>query len=167
MNHKTITPESRRQLLSEIRKEIATASGRKVLEYGSSILSLAAELRGELDYLACTDKSAEFLETFRPEAKERDILLIPDDELGEDCYFGRFHLVYTLFGLHGQSHLVDEIMRLRRLLLKGGKVVIIDTPAEGFDGECIKQLKRCGFNDPHAAFPDLEGEAAFMITVQK
>ena len=163
----SIDQNSRTVLLEILKNEIETASGGKALEYGSGRYSLAAELRDRLDYLACTDKSAEFTGSFRPEAEKKDIFLIPDEELGEDCYFGRFHLVYTVFGFRGQPRLVDEVMKLRRLILKGGKIVIIDFAADNFDAECLKQLKRCGFADPHTRALEIGGEAAFMIMAQK
>ena len=162
-----IDQESRSRLTGILQKEIDTASGRKALEYGSGIFSLAADLRDRLDYLACTDKSTAFLEEFRTEAEKRDIMLIPDGELGEDCYFGRFHLIWTVFGLRGQPRLVDEIMKLRRLILKGGKIVIIDFAADDFEAECCKQLKRCGFADLHTESVEISGESAFMIMAQK
>ena len=162
-----LTEINKKALLDLMKQEVETASGRKALEYGSGVCSLAAELRPDLEYLACTDRSGDVPDGLRESAGEKDIYLIPDDELGEDCYFGRFHLVYTLFGFQRQPHLVDEIMRLRRLILKGGKMVIIGRAEDQFDAECIKQLKRCGFagigNEPF----DLDGLAVFRITAVK
>ena len=162
-----LTETNNKALIDLMEEEIRTTSGGKALEYGSGICSLAAELRGDLEYLACTDRSADALNDLRETAAEKEIFLIPDAELDEDCYFGRFHLVYTLFGFRKQPHLVDEIMRLRRLILKGGKMVIIGLADEASDAECIKQLKRCGFADPHTRALEIGGKAAFMITAQK
>lgn len=167
MNNILIDQSSRKHLLEILVKEIDTASGRKALEYGSGRYSLAADVRERLDYLACTDRSADLLDAFHPEAERRDIILIPDEELGEDCYFGRFHLVYTVFGFFGQPRLVDEVMKLRRLILKGGKIVIIDFAADDFAAECVKQLKRCGFTDPRMETINLDGKAVFEISAQK
>ena len=169
MGNINISKETGSCLTAKLREEIETVPGRKVLEYGSGRCSFAADLRSMLDYLACADSPSEFTGSFREEAEKHDIFLIPDDELGEDCYFGRFHLVYTPFGLRGKPGLVDEIMKLRRLILKGGKIVIIDSAAGDFEAECLKQLKRCGFSDPDMITFDIgNGESAvFMITAQK
>ena len=150
-----------------MRKQLGTAIGRKALEFGSGRCSLADVLRGELEYLACTDKSGKALETLRLQAEKEDIFLIPDSELSEDCYFGRFHMVYTLFGFHDLPHLVDEIMRLRRLILKGGKMVIIGFADGASDAECIKQLKRCGFTGIENDRYDLDGMKVFRILAVK
>ena len=167
MEKRELTETSKKALLDLMKEEVKTAAGRKALEYGNGVCSLASELRPELEYLACTDRSGEALNDLRESAAKEDIYLIPDAELGEDCYFGRFHLVYTLFGFQKQPHLVDEIMRLRRLILKGGKMVIIGLAEDQFDAECIKQLKRCGFaginNEPF----DLDGLAVFRISAVK
>ena len=167
MDNLSISQASRSRLIKELKEAIRTSTARKALEYGSGICSVAAEIRDALDYLACTDRPEELSKVFRTDAEAREIYLIPDTELGEDCYFGRFHLVYTNFAFRGRSHLVDEVMRLRRLILKGGKIVIIDFAADGFDTECIKQLKRCGFADPRMRTLDLAEGTAFMITAQK
>ena len=162
-----VTEEDRKELISLLDQEIRTASGLKALEFGSGSCSPAAELRGELEYLACTDKSDAVLDALRESAEAEDIVVIPDRELAEDCYFGRFHLVYTVFGFRELPHLVDEIMRLRRLILKGGKMVIINTAADGFDAECIKQLKRCGFTDITEKSFALDGDQAFLLCAVK
>ncbi len=162
-----LSENSREMLLGRLREEIGTALGRKVLEFGSGTCSLAEALRGDLEYLACSDKSGEALELLRPAAEALDIRLIPDSEMGEDCYFGRFHMVYTLFGFEGLPHLVDEVMRLRRLILKGGKIVVIGRAENDFAAECIKQLKRCGFTDIRTGTFDLDGSPSFLITAGK
>lgn len=162
-----LTETNKKALLDLMAQEIESASGKKALEYGSGICSLAAELRGNLEYLACTDRSGDVLNGFREIAGKSDIYLIPDAELGEDCYFGRFHLVYTLFGFQGLPHLVDEIMRLRRLILKGGKMVIIGLADDQADADCLKQLKRCGFSEIKNEKFDLDGLTVFRISAVK
>ena len=162
-----LTETNKKALISLMEGEIRTAAGGKALEYGSGICSLAAELRGDLEYLACTDRSGDALNDLRETAAEKEIFLIPDTELDEDCYFGRFHLVYTLFGFRKQPHLVDEIMRLRRLILKGGKMVIIGLADDASDAECIKQLKRCGFAGIEEGLSDLGGMTVFRISAVK
>ena len=162
-----LTDTEKNSLLDLMEQEIETAVGKKALEYGSGVCSLAAELREDLEYLACTDRSGEVLHDLRETAAQKDIYLIPDAELSEDCYFGRFHLVYTLFGFHKLPHLVDEIMRLRRLILKGGKMVIIGFTDDQSDAECIKQLKRCGFTGIEEGIFDLGGMAVFRISAVK
>ena len=114
-----------------------------------------------------TDKDPDLQQKLGAEAEKCGAQLIPDSELGEDCYFGRFHLVYTLFGFRGLPHLVDEIMRLRRLILKGGKMLIADYEDESFDAECVKQLKRCGFTQINTETFVLDGKKAFLITAEK
>ena len=168
MTAKVILSKNGHEMLADILKqEINDAAGRKALEYACGRYSLAESLRDELDYIACTDKSAELLETLKDKAGEKGIYLIPDDELSEDCYFGRFHIVYTIFGFQGISHPVDEILRLRRLLIKGGKIIIIDFSENAFQEECIKQLKRCGFSDIAVTAFLSDDKPAFKITAVK
>ena len=163
----SLSDEAKSRLSVLMAEQVHTAIGQKALEFASGNCSLADQLRGELEYLACTDKSAEKLNALRPEAEKKDITLIPDSELGEDCYFGRFHLVYTLFGFRELPHLVDEIMRLRRLILKGGKMVIVDFADGNFETECTKQLKRCGFEKISTSEFELDGKKAFLIGAEK
>ena len=167
MEKPELTESNKKALLDLIKQEIETAVGRKALEYGSGSCSLAEELIGDLEYLACTDRSGAALDRLRETAGQKGIYLIPDAELGEDCYFGRFHLVYTLFGFQQLPHLVDEIMRLRRLILKGGKMVIIGLAEDQADTECIKQLKRCGFSGIVDEKFDLDGMTVFRIAAVK
>ena len=159
-----LTERNKKTLIGLMKQEIQTAAGKKALEYGSGICSLAAELRGDLEYLACTDRSADALKDLQETADEKGIFLIPDGELDEDCYFGRFHLVYTLFGF---QHLVDVIMRLRRLILKGGKMVIFGPADDQSDAECIKQLKRCGFAGIEDEISELDCMRVFRISAVK
>lgn len=148
-------------------KEIVPAFGRKLLEFGSCGTSLAEQIIDQCDYLALTDKDPEIKTKLESLTKNDKIQLIPDSELSEDCYFGRFHLVYTIFGFRELPHLVDEIMRLRRLILKGGKIVIIDHTSDDFEAECIKQLKRCGFTNFTSETFIHSGTEAFLLTAQK
>ena len=103
---------SNKELSALIEAEIVPEFGKKLLEFGSCGCSAADTLITKCDCLALTDKDPAFSEKFSSFTGKPGIQLIPDSELGEDCYFGRFHLVYTLFGFHGLHHLVDEIMRL-------------------------------------------------------
>lgn len=167
MNEITFSNESIDQVTDLMREQIRTAAGGKALEFGSTGFSLAKTLRRDLEYLACSDKTETFPENLRSIADAHDIHLIPDQEMGEDCYFGRFHMVYTLFGFRGLPHLVDEIMRLRRLIIKGGKMVIVDWAEAQFDAECVKQLKRCGFQNITVNTFMLEGQSAFLISAEK
>lgn len=165
-----LSDDSYSKLTKLIKEQIRTASGRKALEFGSGICSIAIQIRPDLEYLACTDQNAAALDALRPDFEKQEIILIPDGELGEDCYFGRFHLVYTLFSLHDMPHLVDEIMRLRRLLIKGGKLVIADFARfneKDFVSECSKQLKRCGFPDPHTDLFEIDGKEVFLTAAEK
>ena len=150
-----------------ITNEIDPAFGRKLLEFGSCGTSIAEQIIDQCDYLALTDKDPDMKAKLGHFSKIDKIQLIQDSELSEDCYFGRFHLVYTLFGFRGLPHLVDEIMRLRRLILKGGKIVVIDRKSDDFESECIKQLKRCGFTNFTSETFDYSGEEAFLLTAQK
>ena len=150
-----------------ISNEIAPAFGRKLLEFGSCGTSIAEQIIDQCDYLALTDKDPEIKAKLEPLTKNDKIQLIPDSELSEDCYFGRFHLVYTIFGFRGLPHLVDEIMRLRRLILKGGKIAVIDHASDDFEAECIKQLKRCGFTNFTSETFVHSGAEAFLLTAQK
>lgn len=162
-----LSETSRRLLTAKLRQETESAPGRKELEFGSGSCSLAVELRGELEYLACSDKSDDALENLRSAAERNEISLIPDSEMGEDCYFGRFHMVYTAFGFSGLPHLVDEVMRLRRLIIRGGKLVIIDYSENDFEAECRKQLGRCGFSGIHRDDLILDGKSAFLLSAEK
>lgn len=150
-----------------IGNEIVPEFGKKVLEFGSCACSIVDAVIQQCDYLALTDKDPALSERFSRFSEDNKVQIIPDSELGEDCYFGRFHLVYTLFGFHDLPHLVDEIMRLRRLILKGGKIAAVDFTADGFAGECTKQLKRCGFQNFKNQTFMIEGKEAFLITAEK
>ena len=156
-----------KQLTALIEKNIDPAFGSKLLEFGSAGTSIAGYLCEQCDYLALTDKDKEFTEKPERFREDNKIQLIPDESLSEDCYFGRFHLVYTLFGFRGLPHLVDEIMRLRRLIIKGGKIAVIDYTDDDFSNECIKQLKRCGFQNFHQEIFEAEGKEAFLIVSEK
>ena len=57
MEKPELTESNKKALLDLIKQEIETAVGRKALEYGSGSCSLAEELIGDLEYLACTDRS--------------------------------------------------------------------------------------------------------------
>lgn len=167
MEKKQLSDTSLKQLTAMIEKNIAPAFGSKLLEFGSAGTSIAGYLCGQCDYLALTDKDKNF--SVKPEclSEANTIQLIPDESLSEDCYFGRFHLVYTLFGFRDLPHLVDEIMRLRRLIIKGGKIAVIDYTDDDFPNECIKQLKRCGFQNFHQEIFEAEGKEAFLIVSEK
>ena len=167
MNSIDLSESSRTLLANKLRREIESASGRKALEYRSGRFSLAEELRDCLIYLACADKFEAFPDSLKQKAETGDIFLIPDSELGEDCYFGRFHIVYTIFGFRGIRSLVDEIMRLRRLIIKGGKIIVADYTEDSFNDECIKQMKRCGFSDIRTELFSIDGKPAFLITAEK
>ena len=162
-----ISGSSRDELAVMIGNEIVPEFGRKLLEFGSCGCSIADAIVPQCDYLALTDKDPDLVEGFQRFSGEGKVQLIPDSELGEDCYFGRFHLVYTLFGFHDLPHLVDEIMRLRRLILKGGKIAVVDFTAEGFADVCTRQLKRCGFLNFQSRTFTIEGREAFLITAEK
>ncbi|MBR6088998.1 MAG: hypothetical protein IKP86_03630 [Anaerolineaceae bacterium] len=150
-----------------LRNEVKTAIGGKALDFGNCSFPVTNALSADLEYLAFTDKSEEFLNGIRESAEAADIHLISDRELEEDCYFGRFHLVYTVFGFHDLPHLVDEIMRLRRLIRKGGRMVIIDFDENGFADEYIKQLKRCGFTAFSKDTFTIDGISAFILRTEK
>ena len=167
MNDIRLTRSSRDLLTEKIRDEINCAIGKKGLEYRSGRFSLAEELRDSLEYSACTDKFDVFPDFLSERAETGDIHLIPESELDEDCYFGRFHIIYTVFGFFGLPRLVDEIMRLRRLILKGGKMVIFGLADDQSDAECIKQLKRCGFAGIEEEQFDLDGMKVFRISAVK
>ena len=167
MTDKIWLEKSHKKLAEIIADEIDTGTGRKILEFGSGSGSVAEILRDKCDYLACTDKDQAALEQLNTAGAGAEIVLIPDSELEEDCYFGRFHMVYTLFGFQDLPHLVDEIMRLRRLILKGGKMVIVGSPDGNSETECTKQLKRCGFVDISSESAEIEEEKVFIITARK
>lgn len=161
------TKDSYRELSGKISSLISPEFGRKLLEFGSCGASVAADIFSECDYLALTDKDPQITEKLQDIAEKYPVQIIPDHELGEDCYFGRFHLVYTLFGFHNLPHLVDEIMRLRRLILKGGQIAVIDFTEGNFTAECTKQLKRCGFENINTETFVFNGQEALMISAQK
>ena len=167
MENHTLTNTAKEQLIGMIRGETGTSAEDKILEFGSGRYTIAEALHGVSGRLSCTDKFDVFPDTLRDFAEIHDINLIPNAEIEEDCYFGRFQVVYTNFGFFGIPHLVDEIMRLRRLLLKGGKMIIVDCDENGFQAECLKQLKRCGFLQPRTETFELDGKTAFLITAEK
>ena len=163
--------ELQNQLFSQIQKQIesdkASTLQFKALEFACGTCSIAEGMRETCDFLALTDKNPAVLENARSFADEHGISLIPDAELDEDCYFGRFHLVYTLFGFRNLPRLVDEIMRLRRLIIKGGQMIIIDETTGNFSEQCQKQLKRCGFENFQTETFPIDGKEAFLIAVRK
>lgn len=153
---------------TELREKILTAlrgsEGKKVLLFGVSQLPLLSSLREEMEYLGCTDKSDAALTPIKETA---DIHIIPASEMGEDCYFGRFNLIFSLYSFQGLPRLVDEVMALRRLLIKGGKLIIADTEGNGLCANCLKQLKRCGFTEVTTENIGPEGDPGFFITARK
>ena len=167
MENTQLPKPSCKALAAIIEKEIVPDLGRKLLEFGSCGTTIADLISAHCDYLALTDKAPDITEKLSRFAEESKIQLIPASELSEDCYFGRFHLVYTLFGFRGLPHLVDEIMGLRRLILKGGKIVIIDHPSDHFADECTKQLRRCGFQSIRTETSEAEGKEIFLISAEK
>ena len=165
-NHK-LEQLMEKQLTDLIEDQIRTAIGQKVLEFGTGTYTLARDLCEKID-LSCTDKSVEALRNaMQTKSADASVSLIPDSELEEDCYFGRFHMVYSVFAFHGLQRLVDEVMRLRRLIIKGGKMVIVDFVDDNFKNECIKQLKRCGFEKINTTDLEIEGKPAFLISAEK
>ena len=69
-----LTETSKKALLDLMKEEVKTASGRKALEYGSGVCSLASELRPDLEYLACTDRSGEALNDLRESAAKEIVV---------------------------------------------------------------------------------------------
>ena len=167
MGRYELNTTAREQLIGLTRSEIDSTNAEKVLEFGSGRFSIAEALCSDQIHLSCTDKFDVFSDSLRAAAVNQAIDLIPNEEIDEDCYFGRFHVVYTNFGFSGLSHLVDEVMRLRRLLLKGGKMLIVDFAENDFQSECARQLKRCGFLNPRTEMLDLDGTPAFRISAEK
>ena len=155
------------QIQKQIEADRSSTPQFKALEFACGNCSIAEGIRETCEFLALTDKNPAVLESFRLFAAEKEISLIPDEELDEDCYFGRFHLIYTLFGFRNLPHLVDEIMRLRRLIIKGGQMIIIDEMTDNFSAECQKQLKRCGFTDFTAETFPIDGKEVFLLAVRK
>lgn len=167
MNTLTTSDIFREKIIELIRNQIQIAPGRKILEFGSLSCTIAEDILQDCDYLALTDKSTDFIQIFNQLASNPKIQLIADSELEEDCYFGRFHLAYTLFGFRGLPHLVDEIMRVRRLILKGGNLVICDLCEDDSANQYIKQLKRCGFEKITQESFSAEGKDAFLLIANK
>ena len=162
-----LTQTAKDLLTAMLRQEIESGTGKKALEYGCGGTSLAAYLVDGLEYLASADKNDEYPAELKAASETKGIYLIPDREIEEDCYFGRFHLVYTVFGFHSLPRLVDEIMRLRRLIVKGGKMVIIDSAGDHFEETCVKQLKRCGFAKIAEEEFAVDGKPAFRLSAEK
>ncbi len=167
MDRFELSATAREYLIGLMRDEINSTGAEKILEFGSGKFSIAEALNNEQIHLSCTDKFNVFPDFLRAFAANQDIDLILNEEIDEDCYFGRFHVVYTNFGFSGLPHLVDEIMRLRRLLLKGGKMIIVDFAVNDFQAECLRQLKRCGFLNTRTETLDLDGTPAFRIIAEK
>ncbi len=167
MDEYKLTSESKKLIAEKLLQELSTVSGKKILEFGFTENTLFKELSAGNEFAICIDKFDVFSESTRSEIEKQGIDLIPYEELSEDCYFGRFHLVYTIFKFSDRPHLVDEIMRLRRLIIKGGEMVIADLRKDGLEEEYIKQMKRCGFADATSEPMDFNGMPAFMITARK
>ena len=167
MNLQNLTPDTTALISEKLLAEAESVSGKKILEFGFLNGSPFKAFSSGFEYYCCIDKSDDFSQIAYSEAQNHGLNLIPYEEIGEDCYFGRFHLVYTIFGLHDRAHLADEIMRLRRLIIKQGKIVIIDAAENGIEDRFIKQMKLCGFSDSSVEHLDFDGTNAFLISAKK
>ncbi len=167
MNGQNLTPKSKALIIEKLKEAAGSVSGNKILEFGCPVCTPAAELCSEYEFYICIDNFEGFNERQFSEAQKNLINVIPYEEINEDCYFGRFHLVYTIFEFHDRKHLADEIMRLRRLIIKQGKIVIIDLQEDGLEDRYLKQMKLCGFSDSAVEYLDLDGERAFLISAEK
>ncbi len=162
-----ITPESKALIEEKLRREADSVSGKKVLEFCCTENSPFTDLSTEFESYICIDNKNDLRIFPDHEAEKLGDYVIPYEEISEDCYFGRFHLVYTIFGFYGRARLADEIMKLRRLIIKGGKMVIIDFSEEGLETKYLKQMKLCGFTEPAVDSFVINGDPAFMISARK
>ncbi len=163
----SLSNESKTLIAGKLMQEAASVPGNKILEFSLAEYSPVILPGNGFESYICIDNSEGFSISDDPEIEKQGFRRIPYEEIGEDCYFGRFHLVYIIFGFHGRTHLADEIMKLRRLLIKQGKMVIIDLCGDGIEKNYHKQMKLCGFSDASVEILDLDGVPAFMASAQK
>ncbi len=168
MNERNIlTLESKALIEEKLRRETDSVSGKKVLGFCCTENSPSADLSTDFESYICIDNINDLRDFSDHEAEKWGDHVIPYEEISEDCYFGRFHLVYTIFGFYSRARLADEIMKLRRLIIKGGKMVIIDFCEDGLETKYLKQMKLCGFTEAAVDSFNINGVPAFMISAQK
>ena len=168
MNGFAFSDNDRGELVKMIAAKIGQRTDCKALEFGWTNCFLGRELRPEFGYLAASDRFSECPEQLKADAEKLDLMLIPYEEIGEDCYFGRFHFLYSAFAMHEcGKHLVDDILILRRLIIKGGRIVFVDEDANGFAAYCEKQLGRCGFLNISTEHFEMSGKSCFLISAEK
>ncbi len=168
MSEFTVSDDTRAVLVRMIGAEIDRKHDCKALEFGWTNCFLGRELRPEFGYLAVSDRFSECPEQLKADAERLDLTLIPYAEIGEDCYFGRFRFLYSVFTMRQcGKHLVDDILVLRRLIIKGGRMVFVDEDTDGFAAYCEKQLGRCGFLNISLDRFETGGKNCFIIRAEK
>ncbi len=152
------------KLADAIRVQLKSTD-RKALDFGCGTGLLALNLLKDLPDLSVTDNSEEMVSVLQRKLEQNGTALdiIPTANLGEDCYFGRFDLIYSSMVFHHIRKVEDEMLKLRRLIVKGGRFLMIDlnpvapefhADFPDFDGhhgfsreEIAKHFTRCGFTD--------------------
>lgn len=168
MSEFAISDNDRAALARMIAAENNRKDDCKALEFGWTNCFLGRELRPEFGYLAVSDRFSDCPDQLKADAERLDLTLIPYAEIGEDCYFGRFHFLYSVFTMHQcGKHLVDDILVLRRLVIKGGCIVFADEDTDGFAAYCEKQLVRCGFLNISLERFETGGKNCFLIRAEK
>ncbi len=168
MSEFTVSDDTRAVLVRMIGAEIDRKHDCKALEFGWTNCFLGRELRPEFGYLAVSDRFSECPEQLKADAERLDLTLIPYAEIGEDCYFGGCRFLYSVFTMRQcGKHLVDDILVLRRLIIKGGRMVFVDEDTDGFAAYCEKQLGRCGFLNISLDRFETGGKNCFIIRAEK
>ena len=162
-----LTTGSKALIEDKLRRETDSVSGKKVIEFCCTENSPFTDLSTDFESYICIDNKIDLRNFPDHKTEKQGDHVIPYEEISEDCYFGRFHLVYTIFGFYGRARLADEIMKLRRLIIKGGKMVVIDFSEDGLETKYLKQMKLCGFTEAAVDSFVINGTPAFMISAQK
>ena len=153
-------------IAEKISAHINPQTDKKALDFGCGTGLLSFALADKLPQISVTDPSSGMIQIVRQKiagSGMNHISILPYAELDEDCYFGRFNLIYSSMVFHHLANVDADLFRLRHLLIKGGHILIVDldpvSPAfhesdpnfQGHNGfprdEFRKILKRGGFTE--------------------
>lgn len=116
----------------------------KVLEVSTADSMLWECIQREVPFLTVSDPFGSVTE----QITRRNITIVPYDFLDEDCYFGRYELLFSVNTFHRFTRPQLELLQLRRLIHKGGRVLIFDRedPGAGYTLEgTLKKLQKAEF----------------------
>lgn len=143
--------KERAQVIAQkIAAKLDPQKDKKAMEFGCGTGLIAFSLLDKIPQIACCDPSESMIEIVQEkiiESGTKQLTIIPYDSLDEDCYFGRFDLIYSSMVFHHISDIDAELFQLRHLLIKGGRLITVD-------------LDPCD-PDFHAEDKDFQGHSGF------